>query len=289
MSEDNEFQQEVEVEYAAEYLENCGSESEDQVNEENPKTGRGKYQKYNNESLSQAIQDIKDKKLSINSAAKKYAVPKSTIFSRLKHDDNTKPWGRTPTLTAETERKLAEWLKDCQKMGDPRTREELINAAAELGKLTSDETKYFKNGIPSASWLKGFLKRNPDISFRTPSSVTRASANVSAGEIIKFINNFRAYLINENLSHLLDDPTAWGNSDETGVEYNPVPQQVLGEKGSKVVYRVETSKPKERVTFMYTFIASGISLTPQIILKKPCTAILDVGIVCGGKFLNFKR
>jgi hypothetical protein len=57
-------------------------------------------------------------------------------------------------------------------------------------------------------WLQGFMERNPTVSFGTPSNLSRASANVSAAEIVGFIDGKKKYLERKNLLHLLDDPTA---------------------------------------------------------------------------------
>jgi hypothetical protein len=126
------------------------------------------------------------------------------------------------------------------------------------------------------------LKNNPRVTFRTPSTVSRASANVSSENIVNFITGVHDYLEESQWLHLLEDSTAWGNSDETGVELNPVPAKVLAEKSSKNVYRVETAKPKERVSVMYTFIASGEMLTPQLIMKESQNTIIEIAYECGG-------
>lgn len=42
----------------------------------------------------------------------------------------------------------------------------------------------------------------------------------------------------------------------------------MAAKGSKNVYQVESSKPKHRISAMYTFSADGSSYRPQLIFKK---------------------
>lgn len=73
-----------------------------------------------------------------------------------------------------------------------------------------------------------------------------------------------------------------GNADETGIDYNPVPDKVLVKKGSKNVYWVETAKPKERLSIRYTYTASGLMLTPQLILRESISNIVDISYACGG-------
>jgi len=47
------------------------------------KKGSGMYQDYSADSLSKALKDVREKKLSIRQAAKKYKIPKSTIQSNV--------------------------------------------------------------------------------------------------------------------------------------------------------------------------------------------------------------
>ena len=119
------------------------------------------------------------------------------------------------------------------------------------GNLATIEGNSFKNETPSAKWFKGFLRRNPNISFRTSSTLSKASANVSADDIVNYTVGIRSYLERIDKIHLLDDPTAWGNSNETGIDLKPVPRTVFAAKGGKNVYCVETAKSKERVSVMY--------------------------------------
>jgi transposase-like protein len=265
------------------------SESEDEIeNRVTQQKIKKNYRNYSKESLQQALNEIKNEKTSIYTAAKKYSIPSATLFKRLKNG-NLKKSGRSSVLSADIEKELADWLITSAQLGDPKTTEELLSAAAELAKLSPDEKKHFKSEIPSRTWLKGFLSRNPRVSFRTPSTVSRASANVSAKDIINYINGVHNYLEKKNLLHVLNEPTAWGNSDETGIELNAVPRTVLAAKGAKNVYRVETARPKERVSVMYTFLASGEMLTPQMILKESTSTITDIAFACGGKEIFFNK
>lgn len=140
-------------------------------------------------------------------------------------------------------------------MGDPRTKHQLMVAAAECGNLIHSIGNGFKAGVLSLQWVDSFMQRHPTVSFRTPESITRDSANESQNNIINFIENTGEQLkefLKENFEPLLRDPTAWGNSDETNFELNPVPSKVLTKKGGKNVYRVESAKPKEKISVMHT-------------------------------------
>lgn len=206
---------------------------------------------------------------SIYATSKKYKVPESTLKSRFKFERRDQT-GRKPLLEFETETRLANWIIENAAIGDPKTKEEVLTAAAELSNLDKTQTK--KN-LLSNGWLTRFLKRNPKVSFRTPQAVTRSSAN---GDIRRFFTNFHSWVTKENLLHCLDDPSRFLNSDETGFDLNPVSRRVLAGKGARNVYRVDASKPKQRISVMYTFGANGVSYKPQIFFRKSLSKIPEV-------------
>ena len=170
-------------------------------------------------------------------------------------------------------------------MGDPRTKEDVLNAASDLAKLSPDEHNHFKNEIPSSFWFTGFMKRHPNLTFRTPSTVTKASANVSPSDILNFFRTFCEWLDDNNFRHVFDDPKQVGNGDESGFQLNPTPGKFLAALGASHVYRRATGEPKAQVSVMFNFLASGHVLPPQLILKKSVNAV-KVAQAAGGKYLN---
>ena len=195
--------------------------------------------------------------------------------------------GRSTFLDREREHRLAEWVKDCASKGDPRTKDELLYTASELSKNVSGKPDLFKGKSPSKFWLTGFLLRHPTVTFRKSQLVTRASANVTAEDILKYHASVKDFLISNNFDKL--PPSSFGNCDETGVELNPQPRKVLAAVGSKNVYQVESAKSKESVTVTYTILASGQLLEPQVIFKDSLSCMMDIARACGGKYIFLKK
>jgi hypothetical protein len=228
---------------------------------------RGKYFKsYTEEDVEIAIKEIQGNETSIYKAANKFQIPKSTLMDRLKGKSSSQH-GKSQILSPELEQEVVEWLIRCGKMGDPRTKDELMKAVSELAKLSPDEHNRFKNEFPSSFWLQLFMKRHPEVKFRTPSTISKASAAVSKSNIMNFFNTFVGWLDENNFRHVFADPKQVGNGDETGFLLSPVPQRVLAAKGQKQVYRQATADPKAQVSVMFNFLASGDFLPPQLILK----------------------
>lgn len=262
------------------------SEDENYVLIEEKENSSVKYrQSYSEESVSTALEEIFEGS-SLYAASKKFTIPESTLRSRLKNTNEGRNAGRKTVLDAETESLIADWVIQYAEMGDPRTREDLNEAAAELSKLNKDPKQRFDtiDGKPTKRWTEGFLKRHPQLSLRTPESISRASANVSEQDIRRFFHHFSSWLEKQSFNHLKELPANWINSDETGFPLNPVPSKVLAQKGAKNVYRVEPSKPKERVTVTYTLGADGHCYQPQLIFKKSLSCITDIAFALGGKY-----
>jgi len=255
-------------------------------------TGSKKYKHYDVAALEEALKKVSDNKLTIYAASKKYDIPESTISFRLKKkqkEDDLKKAGRGSVLTESEESQLADWLIISSELGDPKSKDDLIHAAADIRNLRSaSSSPQFKNGLPTKFWVNMFLKRNPRISIRTPESISRAAAMVPASRIERFFETFQRFLEKENLAHVLNRPDAFYNIDETNFELNPTLKRVLAKKGAKTVYKVDSAKAKQNITVCYCFGANGSMLKTQVILKEQFSRMEEMAYASGsvkGDFL----
>lgn len=259
-----------------------------------------KIKSYDEKLLNGAINDVKNQNCTVFSAAKKYNIPKTTLswrLNKIEKGENLKKSGPDNVLTAEEENDLAEWLISCAELGYPKTKPDIIHAASEIrkrrmGSLKSSRqsisTPQFKNEVPSNFWVKSFLKRHPNVCFRTPEPLSRAAANVSEGKIRHYFQHIHNFFEKEGLLHLFNRRDAIYNLDETNFELNPQIKKVLAGKGSKNVFSVDSSKPKQNITVTYCFGADGKVLRSQIILKTSFSKLEDVAYASGsvnGQFL----
>lgn len=235
-----------------------------------------KNSQYTNESLKNAIADVKYGLLTSRAAATKHNVPRSTIIARLKKPDVIKR-GPKQVISSEDEKEIAQWIIQCQKLGQPRTRKDITLAAGRIAKVNSTSSRsQFKNSAPSSYWIYGFLKRNPEITFRKPEGVSRASATVSKFQIAKYFQNIQDFLRDQGLLNLLNEPSHWINLDEKSYSLNAGPLYVAAKKGSKSVYQIESGNPKENLTVTHGFVADGTVLPSQIIFKSQFSNMAEV-------------
>lgn len=247
---------------------------------EAPKERKKYFQLYKELDLQKAIGEVASGEITFGKASRKYGIPKTTLIQRVK-GSTSGTHGNVPNLTKDVEEKLVEWVLLHAKMGDPRTRDQLVHAAADLAEKVQG-CRPFKNKLPSSPWVKLFVERHPQVSFRTPSAVTRASANVTRADVTGFIRNFRGWLQNNGLEHMMNEPSAFGNLDETAFALNSSPRTVLAAKGGKNVYRVENAKSKESATHLFTFLADGQVLDPFLVLKKSQGNKFEMAHAAGG-------
>ena len=231
--------------------------------------------------LEQALNDISCG-MSVYAVAKCYNIPEATLKYR-KNGKGFGKRGRKTIFSPQQEKTISEWLIKCAERGGPRTKDELLEAVNRIRQHESGDQAVGKQ------WLKLFMQRNQEISFRVAQPVTRSSACVSEDNIRSWFKKIYSYFQKEDLLHLLNDPSRWINSDETGFELNPRPGKVLAAKGSKNVNFVETAHPSERVSVMYTFGADGYVYSPQMILKNSVSGnkIVEIAAASVGEYIIF--
>nr|CAH7736046.1 unnamed protein product [Callosobruchus chinensis] len=209
-------------------------------------------------SMERAIQEVKNSNMSYMAAANKYGVPKSTLEFKIKNPGHKSSCGPSPILSVREEYELVRWIEELASRGFPRKKEDILNSVQKF--LTENPLPNpFVNNRPGDCWLK----RNPSITQRTSESVSAASACVAEKDIRKWFTEIKNYLDSKNIT--MEDPSRVYNGDETGFQICPNTGKVFAAKGAKNVYSVEKGSPKENITVMFSFSASGVTCPPMIV------------------------
>lgn len=116
---------------------------------------------YTEESLLEAVEAVKNKSLSLYSAAKYYNIPKTTLFNRVqgKRGNKSSTGGRPAALSAETEAQLASNIKTMERWGFGLSKQEIIEAMGRHFKETKIHTP-FKDSTPGNDFFVNFIGRN---------------------------------------------------------------------------------------------------------------------------------
>ncbi|KAJ6648201.1 hypothetical protein Bhyg_03428, partial [Pseudolycoriella hygida] len=247
---------------------------------------RGRYsEKYTQDNLREAVEKIRSNEMSYGAASQIYNIPKTNLHNKLKKPKNL-PKGSTTVLSKEQESELADWILLHADFGDPRTKQDIILAAAEIAQLDSS-TSGFKNGIPTSGWIRGFMTRHPLCRYKTPQSISKASAINTRDDFAGLWRNIYKYFEKTDQLDLLNRPELWWNADETCFEKDKVPRKVVARRGAKRVSRREMGPPKANTTVTYAFSAAGDYVEPLITLKDSVSTEAEIAFTLGALGANY--
>nr|PNR49337.1 hypothetical protein PHYPA_011233 [Physcomitrium patens] len=115
---------------------------------------------WSEESMKEAIKEVKKGTASIGKIGEKYGIPESSIRDWLTGKTSSKKKGPRTVLTKEEEDSMVDWCLDMQRNGHAITFYMLRRKVADV--CQGRETP-FRNGVPGKSWMDWFRKRHPTV------------------------------------------------------------------------------------------------------------------------------
>ncbi|KAI4466544.1 hypothetical protein MML48_2g00008645 [Holotrichia oblita] len=158
-------------------------------------------------------------------------------------------------------------VKRLQKVGYAPTKLALRRMAFNLAeKMNIPNLKFNKDKrLAGIDWLKAFLARNKSLAVRKAQGVSNARAEgMNKEEVAAYFAILEATLTEHNL---FNRPSNIYNVDESELQLNNTPNEVIAEKGSKAVQSRQSSERGETVTVVASCNAEGTFLPPYIIFK----------------------
>lgn len=227
------------------------------------------------------------------SVAKSLGMAESSLRVRLNRSHSVTSLGRyDTTFTKEVENEFCEYLKKLDDMFFGMTAKDLRVLAyeyAEKNKIPhrfNPETK-----IAGKEWLRGFMKRHPDISLRQPTSTSIARAmGFNMPQCERFFINLTVLMDKHNFP-----PNAIYNMDETGISTVPNnPPKVISTKGKRAVNKISSAERGTNVTIVSAMSPVGHFVPPVFIFgrKRMKAELLDgappgsVAMVSDSSFIN---
>lgn len=145
--------------------------------------------------------------------------------------------------------------------------------------------------IAGNEWLRGFLKRHPDLSMRQPTSTSIARAiGFNKPQCDRFFENLSDLIKNHNFP-----PHAVYNMDESGISTVPnKPPKIISTKGKRCVNKISSAERGINITAVCAMSASGNFIPPAFIFarKRMKAELLDgappssIGMVSDSSFIN---
>ncbi|CAH2092167.1 unnamed protein product [Euphydryas editha] len=172
------------------------------------------------EAMKKAVEAVRTKEMGYKKAVKLFNVPRATLKDYVKKSDKpiedivSAKMGRKPILPVELEEELVGYCLQMEKNYYGVTASDLKRMAFQLA---------IRNNIPhpfsltkkkaGKKWMKLFMARHPNLSFRQPQSLSRARVQGFTAENVK---SFFAILKPE-LQKINFNPNKIFNVDETGI------------------------------------------------------------------------
>ncbi|XP_030749805.1 uncharacterized protein LOC115877675 [Sitophilus oryzae] len=198
--------------------------------------------KYSEESLNKAIEKVKNG-MPKCTACNKYNIPRATLQFRLSDKFTKSSHGPSPILSSQEEDLLVNWIKDCQRKGFPRRKEDIQTSVKQFLDESPRENP-FKNNLPGEGWYKAFMKRHPDLTTRKSEGVSVASSAISEQDIRKWFRDIHSYLNEKGYDEVLEHPERLFNADETNFQLCPQNKRVIYFGALKMCMR--SSRVKQR-------------------------------------------
>jgi len=106
---------------------------------------------YDRSKLNDALEAVRNRRLSVWRAAEEFGVPKSTLHDRIsgKYGEETRP-GRKPALPDYIENKIVEAVKEASRQGVGVSRRQLLVRTGEL--CRQFKVTPFKKATPTNDW-----------------------------------------------------------------------------------------------------------------------------------------
>ncbi|CAB3262426.1 unnamed protein product [Arctia plantaginis] len=216
--------------------------------------------------LQNALDDIKNNRISERAAALKYNIPRRTLKNHIKSGSVVKRLGRKAVFTDTQEKELVERIKKFSNIGMPLTPKIIRKQAYLFCKRNNIKNPFSdKKSTAGKKWLYNFLVLNKDISQRKAQFMNPARAQKLNKHIVD--KHFKA--IREIYDELNIDqhPERLYNVDEKGCRLTIHRQKkVLAGRGSRRVHLI-AQEHAENVTIAPCVNATGNAIPPMIVFK----------------------
>lgn len=198
-----------------------------------PQLGARSYKNYTQETLDNALEEIRTKKLSFRQAEQKYGIHKNTLFAKM-HDKNPKSAGGQTVLSKAEESSMVGHILAMANYGFPLTAFDIRCIVKAYLDRTGRKVKCFKNNLPGTEWVRFFLTRHKNLTQRIAKNITHSRAANDEGILTKFFDHLE--------DELKDVPSTniW-NYDETNLVDDPGSIRVITKRGTKYPERIRNS------------------------------------------------
>jgi len=174
--------------------------------------------------------------------------------------------GNRQIFSKDQERMLAEYVKKASSIYfglSPTEVRKLAFECAVKNKIKIPD-KWTEAEMAGTDWFSGFLRRNDDLSVRSPEATSLSRATSFNAENVKKFFDKLADVLDKYKFEAAD---VW-NCDETGITTVQKPRKVVAGKGVKQVGSATSAERGQLVTVVVSVSADGKSVPPMLIFPR---------------------
>ncbi|XP_057663190.1 jerky protein homolog-like [Diorhabda carinulata] len=239
-------------------------------------------------SMLKAIEAVNNGEMGWLKASKTYHIPQATLRRHALQKNKTlkkgeKRLGRfKTTFPVEVERQLVEHLKLLESRFFGLTRQDVLELAYNLAVKNGFEHQFnIQKKAAGKDWLRGFRKRNRDITLRKPEATSAARAQAfNKPQVAQFFKVFDQIMQKENI-----DPMRIYNADESALSTVQRPQKIFATAGRKQVGAITSAERGSHVRVVCCMCTAGNFIPPALIfprknMKKELADHAPAGTLC---------
>ena len=222
---------------------------------------------YSHDSLTECLNAVRDKTMSLREASRNFNIPRSTIQKRLKsaNPDGAKKLGPiSRVFTDDMETQLKRRVLEMESTFYGITMTDLRRAAYDFAEGNNINHRFNRvNRLAGKDWVLDFNRRH-HISVRTPqsTSMNRVLA-FDRDKVLRFFDLLKLVYDRDKIpAHRVY------NLDETGITSVPKPGKILALTGRKQVGRIASGEKGRTVTVVAAISASGQFIPPCMIFPR---------------------
>lgn len=231
---------------------------------------RKKYGLWTEDDMAKAISAFRNGDMGLNAVCKMYGIPKPTLKRHIENknafaNEAKQHFGRSTDLPPEVEKELVEHILQLESCMFGLTSKDLRRLAFEIAEKNEIPHHFNSDiGMAGKKWYYQFMKRNPNLSLRSPEPTSIARATGFCKERVKSFFNVLTEIVDKN--NLSADSIY--NVDETGISTVQKPMKVVALKGKHQVGSITSGERGVNTTAVCCMNAAGSFVPPMLIFKR---------------------
>lgn len=212
-------------------------------------------------------------------ACKTFGIGKTVLNRRIVKPNTGEHSWPISAIFPELEKLLARRLVTCTDWGYPFEKKEIQKIIADYLKNNQIVISQFINNTPVIDYVRGFVNRHKDLSYRIANNIKRSRAAVGYDCLKTFFENIKNELVDVPAQNIF-------NYDETNCTDDPGLKKVVCRRTSKYTERVMNTT-KTSTSVMFAASATGHLLPPYVVYK--ASHLYNTWVVGGPKEARYNR